>query len=83
MRKILNDSLMTTVIAVFAMAMLLFFLNTQKPLILLIPPVSAVSEYFVIKSYLLKKRKPVTIGAIAVLFGVLAAGTVIVLVRIL
>ena len=83
MKKILAPSLLTFEIAAFAMLILLFFLNTSKPYLLLIPIAGVIGGYFLFKTLFQKFNKiPFMIG-FSILLGVLISAIVICLLRIL
>ena len=83
MKKILNPSLLTSEIAAFAMLILLFFLNTSKPYLLLIPIAGVIGGYFLFKTLFRKLRKiPFVIG-FSILLGVLISAVLICLLHIL
>jgi len=52
MKKIVVSSLYNAEIAAYLMLMLLFFLNTNRPYLLLVPVAFKVSGYFVFTKYL-------------------------------
>jgi len=52
MKKILIRSLVETEIAAFAMLMVLFFINTNKPYLLLVPVILMISGYFTFNALL-------------------------------
>ena len=49
MKKILIPSILSAEIAAFAMLMLLFFLNTSRPYLLLVPVAGVIGGYFLFK----------------------------------
>ena len=57
MKKIIISSFFTAEIAAFSMLMLLFFLNTNKPHLLLVPIILQVIGYFIYTRLLLKKSE--------------------------
>ena len=70
MRKVLASSLLTAEIAAFAMLMLLFFLNTNKPFLLLIPVAAVVGGYQVFKLLLRKLQDKSFCKALAIIIVV-------------
>ena len=83
MKKICTSSLLTAEIAAFGMLILLFFLNTNKPYLLLIPIAGVIGGGFLFKP-LLSKRKTLTgVIALSALLGALIAAAVIALLYIL
>ena len=83
MKKALTSSLLTAEISAFAMLMLLFFMNTNKPFLLLIPIAVVICGFFVINALLRKFRdKSVRIAvalivAMPIVLGLLIAAAVI------
>ena len=61
MKKLLLSSLLTAEIAAFAMLMLLFFLNTNRPFLLLIPVAAVVGGHLLFK-LLFRKLQDKSIG---------------------
>ena len=77
MRKIWGSSILVAEFAAFGMLILLFFLNTSKPYLLLIPIAGVIGGTFLFNALLRKtKAVPIQIG-LSVLFGVLIAAAVI------
>jgi len=83
MKKILNRSLLETEIAALAMLMVLFFINTNKPYLLLVPVILVISGYFAFDVLLRNTRekavkKTVLFAAVlTVLLGLIIAASVI------
>lgn len=77
MKKILEHSILAAELAAFGMLILLFFLTTSKPYLLLIPIAGVIGGCFLFKALLHKwKSAPLLIG-LSALFGVLIAAGVI------
>ena len=89
MKRVLTSSLLTAEIAAFAMLMLLFFMNTSRPYLLLIPIAGVAGGYFLFKVFERKSRdkgagKAVPLAiAFAILLGIIVAALVIGLVYVL
>ena len=80
MKKNLIPSLLTSEIAAFAMLILLFFLNTSRPYLLLIPFFGTGGGYFLFKLLMRKTKKiPFMIG-FSILLGILIAASMICLI---
>jgi uncharacterized membrane protein (DUF4010 family) len=89
MKKVLASSLLTAEIAAISMLMLLFFMNTNKPYLLLIPIAAGIGGYFAFKVFVNKlkdKRTSVTTTFIVVTpiaLGALIAVAISILLNIL
>jgi hypothetical protein len=80
MKKNIKSSLLTAEIAAFGMLMLLFFLNTSKPYLLLVIIAEMAGSYFLAKSLLRKWKAVPLLIALSVLVGAIIATTIIALV---
>lgn len=76
MKKRLRTSLLSAEIAAFGMLLLLFFLNTNKPYLLLIPIAGVIGGCFLFKSVLKKRESVSLIIILPILLGGLIAGGV-------
>ena len=83
MRKIWGSSILVAEFAAFGMLILLFFLNTSKPYLLLIPIAGVIGGTFLFKALLRKpKAVPIQMG-LSALLGFLITAAVIGLLYIL
>ena len=83
MKKRLSASILAAEAAAFGMFLLLFFLNTNKPYLLLIPATGVFCSYIVFVALLRKRKAVPLLVALTFLVGVLIAACVIGLLNIL
>jgi NAD(P)H-dependent FMN reductase len=83
MKKALTSSLLTIEIAAFVMLLLLFFMNTNKPYLLLVPIVGTIGGYFLLKALAPKLRSVKLMVVLSVLLSVLIAASVIIFIRVI
>ena len=83
MKKCLTASILAAEAAAFGMLLLLFFLNTNKPYLLMIPVVGVIGSYMGFVALLRKRKAVPLLIALSLLSGALIAVLVIGLLSIL
>ncbi|MCL2539501.1 MAG: hypothetical protein FWE66_04100 [Oscillospiraceae bacterium] len=83
MKKCLTASILAAEAAAFGMLLLLFFLNTNKPYLLMIPVVGVIGSYMVFVALLRKRKAVPLLITLPLLSGALIAVLVIGLLSIL
>ncbi|MDR0293978.1 MAG: hypothetical protein LBH95_07500 [Oscillospiraceae bacterium] len=83
MKKVLEPSILVAEIAAFAMLLLLFFLNTDKPYLLLVPIAGVISGYFLFKRLIRVWKAVPLLTVFSILLGALISASVIGLLYIL
>ena len=83
MKKIIKSSLLTAEIAAFGSLMLLFFLNTSRPYLLLVLIAEMAGGYFLSRAIIRKWKAVPLLIALSVLIGAIIAVTIIAVVYIL